>query len=143
MEVEIRVVNIVKDLEQALKLRHQVFVEEQMVPTNLERDEQDQIAIHFVAVRAGCVIGTARLLSHSKIASQVSRMAVNKKFRQRGIGRRLLEVLEDEVRKQGKLEIVLHAQMHACDFYRACGYVTEGDQFVEANIMHINMVKKL
>lgn len=143
MEIEIRVVNGTEALEQALKLRRQVFVHEQKVPVELEYDEYDQIAIHFVAVRGNNVIGTARLLSHSQFASRISRMAVTKNFRGRGIGRRLLEALEKEARKQGKVEIVLHAQMHACDFYRRSDYVVQGDEFVEANIRHIKMVKRL
>jgi predicted GNAT family N-acyltransferase len=143
MEIEIRIVNTGKDLEQALKLRRQVFVEEQMVAPSLEHDAQDKNAIHFVAMRAGIVIGTARLLPYSKMAARVSRMAVHKKFRLQGIGKRLLEALEDEARKRLKLDIVLHAQTHAAGFYRACGYAAEGTQFVEANIMHIEMVKRL
>lgn len=143
MEIEIRVVNGPEALEQALKLRRQVFVEEQKVPAELECDEYDQIATHFVAVRRNGVIGTARLLTHSQSASRISRMAVAKKFRGRGIGRRLLEALEDEARKQCKAEIVLHAQMHACAFYMSGGYVLQGDEFLEANIRHIKMVKKL
>ena len=40
-----------------------------------------------------------------------------------------------------KVEIQLHAQLHAAPFYESLGYTSYGRSFSEANIEHINMKK--
>ncbi len=61
------------------EIRLSVFVEEQCVPVEMELDEYDLSAIHFLAVsnRQLTAIGTARLLSDGHIG----RMAVLKPYR--------------------------------------------------------------
>src|SRR5262245_24216288 len=43
-------------------LRYEVFVIEQQVPAELERDELDEIATHLVALRGDEVVGTLRIV---------------------------------------------------------------------------------
>ena len=52
-----------QDLDGVYAVRHEVFVVEQGVPVELERDELDAAADHAVAVdAAGAVVGTGRLV---------------------------------------------------------------------------------
>src|SRR5262249_40012522 len=50
------------ELAAVYDLRYRVFCLEQGVPEDLERDEQDDGALHLVAVDGGAVIGTCRLV---------------------------------------------------------------------------------
>jgi predicted GNAT family N-acyltransferase len=123
-------------------LRHEVFVIEQQVPVELERDEYDQTATHLVALRGGDVIGTLRIVLSGNRA-KVGRMAVRGAERGKGCGSRLMQQAAVVASQMGAREIVLHAQLTAKDFYRRLGYREEGDVFEEAGIRHAAMKKAI
>src|SRR5262249_52822098 len=123
-------------------LRHDVFVVEQGVPEELEVDEDDKVAAHLAALSGGRVIGTLRILRHGRIA-KVGRMAVSLSSRKKGIGRELMEFAATTASRRGAEEIVLGAQVTACEFYKRLGYLEEGAVFDDAGIPHVMMRKKL
>ena len=123
-------------------LRHEVFVLEQLVPLELERDEYDESATHLVALRDGDVIGTLRIVINVQSA-KIGRMAVRATARRQGTGSRLMRRAGEAVLQKGVHEIVLHAQLTAKEFYRGLGYREQGDTFEEAGIAHVAMHKKL
>jgi predicted GNAT family N-acyltransferase len=122
--------------ERAMPLRMQVFVLEQGVPADLERDEFDPLSLHALASTVqGQVVGTGRLLPDGHIG----RMAVDAKWRGRGIGGRVLKGLVAAARARGMPCVVLNAQVQAMAFYRRHGFVAFGEHFVEAGLMHCAM----
>lgn len=131
-----------QDMEDAYRLRHIVFVEEQGVPENMEKDEFDPDAIHVVAKNGGKVVGTGRMVIEAK-NGRIGRMAVDKNLRRKGIGKRIMLKLEEEAQQRGLDEIYLHAQVHAHDFYEKLGYTPRGEVFDEAGIDHVEMYKEL
>nr|WP_221301370.1 GNAT family N-acetyltransferase [Pseudoxanthomonas broegbernensis] len=117
-------------------LREDVFVREQRVPPELERDALDPSSHHVLALAPdGRVLGTARLTPERRIG----RMAVLASARGRGIGRALLDALVEEARRRGWPEVSLHAQCHALPFYARAGFVPFGPGFEEAGIGHRQM----
>ena len=62
MSLRLRVVEAPAGLAQALAIRHEVFVREQLVPVEEERDAADDTAIHVLAVLDGVPVGTGRLV---------------------------------------------------------------------------------
>lgn len=124
---------------QALAVRTAVFVREQGIPLELEHDAHDANAVHCLALRAGCAIGTGRLLPDGRIG----RMAVLVDARRSGIGRKILEALVAEATARGHVEIELHAQCSVEGFYRAQGFETVGEPFEEAGIAHVTMRRSL
>jgi predicted GNAT family N-acyltransferase len=123
-------------------LRREVFCLEQGVPAELELDELDRCATHLAAILDGEVVGTLRILEHGS-AAKVGRVAVRAKLRRTGIASRLMERAAAIALERGFAEIVLHAQVDVAGFYRALGYVEEGDVFEEAGIPHVSMRRKL
>jgi predicted GNAT family N-acyltransferase len=121
-------------------LRHEVFVIEQAVPPELERDEDDATATHLVALRGDEVIGTLRIIVTGQTA-KIGRMAVRASLRKRGVGSRLMDRAAQAASQMGAREIVLHAQLTAREFYRQLGYRQEGGVFEEAGILHVCMRK--
>jgi predicted GNAT family N-acyltransferase len=119
-------------------VRHQVFVVEQAVPPELERDEFDAVAIHLAALRGDAVIGTLRIVVSGGTA-KIGRMAVLAAHRKHGIGSRLMDRATDVARTMGVRDITLHAQLTAKAFYARLGYKEEGDMFEEAGIRHVSM----
>lgn len=121
-------------------VRTAVFVDEQQVPAELERDALDPVSIHVLARDAGAAaVGTARLTPDRR----VGRMAVLPDWRGRGVGAALLEALVAYARTQGWPELVLHAQLHALPFYARAGFVPAGTAFAEAGIGHRLMCRRL
>ena len=132
-----------EERERAYELRHRVFVVEQHVPVEIERDEHDDGALHVVALEAGEMVGTGRLVVQPGGAGRVGRMAVRSDRRSRGVGARILDLLERLARERGLAEIELHAQAHVEPFYLRAGYRPEGEHFDEAGIDHVLMRKRL
>ena len=124
----------------AYDLRRIVFVIEQKVPEDMERDEFDAEAIHAIARDGEVVVGTGRLVVEGR-RGRIGRMAVQKERRGEGIGNGLMEFLESRARELGLTEIYLHAQVYAKEFYAKKGYAERGEEFDEAGIAHIEMFK--
>jgi predicted GNAT family N-acyltransferase len=126
-------------LAAAMALRHRVFCEEQGVPEELERDAHDATALHLVALDgAGAVVATCRLVRRGEVMA-LGRMAVDRSWRGRGVGARLLEAAHGEAAAGGARQVELHAQAGARAFYARAGYAAEGPEFEEAGIVHVVM----
>lgn len=122
------------------QVRDEVFVREQGVPRELERDEQDAASGHVLALDAvGEAIGCGRLLADGHIG----RMAVRAEWRGKGVGSALLRRLLETARAAGRGHLVLSAQTHAADFYARFGFTPEGGEFLEAGIPHLRMTRDL
>jgi predicted GNAT family N-acyltransferase len=120
-------------------LRTRVFVEEQGVPPEVERDALDATAVHAVARdERGRVVATGRLLVRGGRAV-VGRMAVDAAARGRGHGAAVLAELHRQAERLGLSEVELHAQVTARGFYERAGYTAVGDVFEEAGIAHVTM----
>ena len=129
------------DMEGAFAVRREVFIVEQGVPPELERDEADDSAVHVVARDGAAVVGTARLTRDGE--ARIGRVAVLPAWRRRGIAGLLLAALEAEARRLGIAEVGLHSQTYVQALYERHGYAVAGPGFVEAGIDHVPMVKRL
>ena len=121
-------------------LRRQVFIEEQRVPEDLEWDDQDPVATHFLVLDENrAAIATARVVSESSNCIRIGRFAVRADQRRRGVGARLLREILAWAREQGFDEVVLSAQLSAVAFYEAAGFIAYGDTYLDAGIEHRSM----
>ena len=123
-----------------LAIRRRVFVEEQNVDAALEVDEHDPIATHWLAQSSSGPMGTARSRVVGPFA-KAERVAVLPPFRRGGIGRRLMETIEDWARNKGLDGVQLNAQVDALRFYQHLCYREEGPVFNEAGLAHQAMIK--
>ena len=140
MEWQIEQVDWQMHREDLLEIRFRVFVDEQGVPAELERDGHDPGALHLLARAAGQIpIATARMLRDGHIG----RMAVLPAWRRRGIGSALLRELVAIAQRQGMPQVHLHAQCQAEAFYRRLGFLGEGAVFDDAGIDHRRMCLRL
>jgi predicted GNAT family N-acyltransferase len=122
----------------AYALRHDVFVVEQGIAEELERDDADKMATHLVALLDGRVVATLRIV-HQGTTAKIGRMAVYARMRGKGIGRELMEFAMSPAASAGVDEIVLGAQVTARDFYKRLGYVEAGPVFDDAGLPHVMM----
>ncbi|WP_265110072.1 GNAT family N-acetyltransferase [Halosolutus halophilus] len=140
---EVRAVDSEEQREDAYDVRQTVFVEEQGVDEAIEYDEHEDESVHFVAYDEGEPIGAARLRETEPGLGKVERVAVLESRREEGIGRELMDAVEDEAREQGLTALKLHSQTRAAEFYRRLGYERRGEEFEEAGIPHVEMRKSL
>lgn len=120
-------------------IRQAVFIEEQRVPEELEWDETDHVAEHFlVRDDKHSPLATARLYPTGTGDGAIGRMAVVKAARGQGVGRELLR----HMMKAGAAQyehLVLSAQESAIPFYQRLGFFVCSDSYQDAGIPHRDM----
>lgn len=117
-----------------MRLREQVFIHEQHVPSSLEWDEHDATAQHLLAIHQGREIGCARVVDN-----QIGRMAVLTSWRHHGVGKALLAAAIQAIKQQGFTHAKLSAQVHAIGFYQRAGFVITSSEYQDAGIAHVDM----
>jgi predicted GNAT family N-acyltransferase len=135
-----------EDWPEVADLRHRVFVVEQGVPPELERDDADATAVHALSRDdAGRVLATGRLLLDAAGPGRavIGRMAADPAARGRGHGAAVLHVLHGAAVARGQHEVELHAQVGARRFYERAGYTAVGAEYEEAGIAHVTMLRSL
>ncbi|MFW5949740.1 MAG: GNAT family N-acetyltransferase [archaeon] len=131
------------DRENAYDVRWTVFVEEQGVDPDIEIDEHEDEAIHFVAYAEDEPVGAARLREPEPGVGKVERLAVLQTHRGNGLGEALMNAVEREARERGLTTLILHGQLRVAEFYEYLGYERVSGEFMEAGIPHVEMVKEI
>ena len=140
--MEVTVVKNDAQYQDALKVRKIVFVEEQKVPEELEIDEYEDNAVHFVAYDGAEPVGAGRYRKKSDVI-KVERICVLKSRRGEHIGEKIMNVLEKEALNENLDTLMLNAQTHAISFYEKQGYKITSEEFEEAGIPHVEMRKNI
>jgi predicted GNAT family N-acyltransferase len=140
MTIHVRAADGAADREACFAIRIAVFVDEQGVPADAEFDGHEPTATHLLALSHGRPVGTLRWRVVPPGAAKVERVAVLREARALGVGRALLAVALRQVAATPAItEAVVHAQIRAQPFYRAFGFVAEGEPFDEDGIEHVRM----
>ncbi len=134
-------------------IRERVFVVEQAVPVQIERDEHDATAIHLLLLVDDEPAGTGRLvIEDSGFAgldatlgrvAHLGRIAVLARWRGQQLGVALVAALEDAARADALRIAFLSSQDHAIGFYQRLGYESFGPGYLDADIPHHSMAKIL
>lgn len=128
----------------AVEIRMQVFVKEQGFSKDLELDKNEQRATHLVGFIDGHFAATSRFFyDETRGAYLISRIAVMKKYRGKGLGAEIVKAAEKEIIKLGGKRTVIHAQLRVKEFYESLGYTPYGEIDLEEGVEHIMMQKNL
>ncbi len=137
------VISETKDLDACLALRFKVFVDEQAVPVEEERDALDAVATHLLATIDGTPMGTARIVWLDDTA-KIGRVCVLKATRGTGLGKQLIEAaVAVAAGRKGITKAKLGSQVHAIGFYEKLGFEVFGPVYLDAGIEHRDMVRAL
>jgi predicted GNAT family N-acyltransferase len=74
---------------------------------------------------------------------KLRQMAVQKNLQGKGIGASIMSFAETIARDKGYKNLVMHARNTAIGFYEKFGYKVKGDEFIEVNVPHHLMEKRL
>lgn len=136
-KIEVRVADWHRDNADLRRIREAVFISEQAVPPELEWDGDDTDAVHFLAEESDFAIGTARLLPDGHIG----RVSVLKDWRGMKVGDALMHAAIAEAERRGIMQQALSAQVHATAFYERLGFRVVSEEFLEAGIPHVDMLR--
>jgi len=136
-DIQVRLADWQKDNADLRRIRETVFIAEQSVPPELEWDAEDADAVHFLALEGDYPIGTARLLPDGHIG----RVSVLKDWRGLNVGVALIQAVIAEAEKRGLTQQMLSAQVHATAFYEKLGFTIVSDEYLDAGIPHVDMVR--
>lgn len=140
MSTEARFVKNSEDMEAAYSIRKRVFVDEQGVPAENEYDEHDATANHVLVLYDQVPAATGRWRAVNGVA-KLERICVLSSHRSYGLGKAVVEALEQSARGAGLASAKLNGQTHAESFYAKLGYRTVSDIFMEEDIPHVTMIK--
>ncbi len=132
-----------QEREDAFSVRRKVFVDEQKVPLNLELDELDETADHFVVYTEDMPIGAGRIRESNIGIGKVERVCVLQEYRGKQIGVLVMQALETHAKNKGFKKVILNAQSYAIPFYEKIGYVITSPEFMDADIPHRAMEKNI
>ncbi|MBC6973286.1 GNAT family N-acetyltransferase [Bacillus sp. Xin] len=135
----------ITDLEIAFHIRKEVFVKEQGVPLEDEFDTFDtlsDVCHHILVYFNEMPVGTGRIRFVDNIG-KLERICILQPFRKYGLGKIIIQTLEEITREKEISKVKLHGQTHAEGFYNKLGYQTSSDVFMEDGIPHILMTKDL
>jgi len=121
-------------------IRRAVFVEEQGVPEEDEIDGTDAGAIHLLVSDGGVPVATGRILTDGGVFT-LGRVAVMKDRRKEGYGDFVVRMLIRRAYELGGREQHLHSQTHAVGFYEKLGFNVVTDEYLDAGIPHVGMVR--
>lgn len=142
----IKILKSEEELNLGFALRIEVFVREQNVPLELELDEKDhsENTVHIGYFHDDKLIGVARLIDMDKDVIHIGRVAIDKNYRGKGIGRDLIIGCETTAKLILKREVTieLSAQIQAEKFYESLGYYRVNNTiYLDAGIEHVDMRK--
>ena len=150
---EIRVAATAAEVAAAYAVRHDVFVTEQGVPAELERDAADETADHFLAYDGDHPVAAGRLVVEpagfegADVAlgpvGHLGRLAVRPEARGARLGAALVVAIEARAVQRGLAVMALSSQTYAIPFYERLGYAAHGEEFDDAGLPHRWMQKPL
>lgn len=108
------------------------------------KDDYDESSFHIIGVINKKIIACGRLHFINETKAQIRYMAVDEKYRGKGIGSDILAILENHAIENNAKKIVLNARDHAIDFYAASKYKILKKYFgSDTGIPHTTMSKDI
>ena len=140
------IINANDRIADCLAVRYAVFVDEQGVDPDVEKDgydEPDSPCDHYLIEEGGSLVGAFRVLLDEGDAAHVGRLCVLSTYRGKGLGSAALAFASREYAAKGYAKLVLGAQCHAVPFYEKCGFKVISDIYYDAGMPHRKMEKLL
>jgi predicted GNAT family N-acyltransferase len=109
-------------------------------PEELEREKND---ILIGAFDEDEILACCLLTQIDKNTLKLRQMAVQNNLQGKGIGASLMNFAETVARDKGYKKLMMHARNTAIGFYEKFGYKVKGDEFIEVNVPHHVMEKKI
>ena len=138
----VKIAELPKELRAIQAIRIVVFQKEQGVSPELDFDGLDEICEQLIAYLNDEYVGTARIKYLDNKTAKIERLAVLRKAREQGIGKKIMSKALEIIASKNIREVVIHSQEYVKGLYQKLDFVEEGETFEEAGIPHVKMIKK-
>ncbi len=136
--LEIHIAKNQTEIDEALKIREEVFVKGQNISIDREKDGLDTSSEHAILYYNNKPAGTARI-RYVDNKMKLERIAILDEVRGKGLGIKLMKFLVQYGKEKRVKEIYMHAQYYLLNFYAKFGFKQRGDIFYDTDIKHIEM----
>ncbi|GAA1790839.1 GNAT family N-acetyltransferase [Planosporangium flavigriseum] len=128
-------------------VRRRVFVDEQRIFADSDRDSNDDnpSTVHAVGLVDGAIAGTVRLFPLDETATlwQGDRLAVLPEYRTHGLGGPLVRYAMRTAGERGGQVMAAHIQLPNVAFFERLGWRRDGDVEVYVGLPHVPMLVDL
>lgn len=140
--IEIVVVQNQADFDEAMKVRREVFVDEQKIPAEQEFDGNDFVSTHILAKVNGVGVGTMRIRYFSDF-TKFERMAVLPEYRKSSVSNDIMNKGFDFVARKGYRQVYGMCKKELLNRWQKCGYERiEGAPVLQHNGMELIPIKR-
>jgi predicted GNAT family N-acyltransferase len=132
------------DFEQYFQLRWKILRKPWHQKKGTEQDNDEKTSYHLMAIENNTVLGVARLQLITQNKAQLRYMAVENTHSGLGIGKAIVQSMENYALNNNIHSIMLHARENAVGFYEKLGYkIIEKSYLLFDSIQHYEMKKEL
>lgn len=135
-----KVIDSSQEFLKVVSIRSIVFIHEQSCPYLEEVDGLDNEAQHILGEIDSEPFACGRIRYINDYA-KLERIAIRKQWRKKGYGDALVKFMIEEANRQGVFKLKIHAQTQALRFYEKLCFKPYGEQFLEAGIKHVKMIR--
>jgi len=128
-----------EEVQKCFEIRRKVFVEEQVIFKNDDRDQYDSTAIHIAAFLNKEIVGTVRVYNKENGTWYGSRLAVLKKYRKGNTGSLLVKKAMEIVKKRNCSRFFAYIQKQNVIFFKLLGWHPISDTIMYHARPHILM----
>ena len=133
----------ISELYNILQLRSEVFVVEQNCVYQ-DIDGKDSKALHIIGFKNDKIVAYTRIFKPGDCFKEagIGRVVVRENERKHGCGNDIMKASIRAIEENfSKSTIYLSAQTYLVKFYGSLGFNVVGEEYLEDNILHIDMVK--
>ena len=134
-----------KELDAIISLRYKILRQPWKQPAETATDALEKMSCNaYIEDNKGTVMACGRLQENENKIGQIRYMAVDTSYQGKGLGKLILQFLEQKAKTQGLAKIELQARENAVKFYETNGYVIKEKSFLLWGIIqHYLMAKDL
>ena len=108
------------------------------------KDKHEESSYHLVGFKNNNVISCGRLHFNNHNEAQIRYMAVEENLQGKGIGKKILLLLEEKAREKNAKKIILNARDYVIKFYEKSGYkIVKKYDGSDTGIPHTTMEKNI
>jgi N-acetylglutamate synthase-like GNAT family acetyltransferase len=109
-------------------LRYRILREPLGQPRGTEKDDYEPISTHYMVMDDATneILGVVKLFEKSPEVAQFSHIAVADSIQNKGIGRMMVDFVEQKARELGYKKMGTLTRLTATGFYERCGYKPMG-----------------
>lgn len=139
MSIVCKRIDSIPEFVAAIRLRVEVFIKEQGCEPGWEPDELDKTAVHYALFEGEELLVTGRVRESAPGERKIERMATRRDARGKGYGAALMRFILEDLQGQKPSRIWMQSQSRVVGFYKGFGFRECSDEYVFADIPHIDM----